>query len=213
MCCKHTLLVIYIVTNIIIIIQEKYTHWIFNAFFKIIPWLIESVLIEKDIYKKILHSCSAKNHFKLAQLKIVKPSSPPQLAPTTRGPGKWSCRFESAVVAPSGRCRLVVVVWWRGQSRYSCMMGYRYVIRSFSHLDGGCTTMYVDTVWGLLLKDIAHASVPLNASLCPLLPLPLPLLFTSIVLPFWPVTALAHSLTPGDNHWRDFFCCFVTLAT
>lgn len=106
----------------------------------------------------------------------VKPSSPPPPLPSIpRGLGKWSGRFDSSVVAPSGRSRLVVLVWCRGQSRYSCMMGYRYVIRSFSHLDGGCSTMYVDTVWGLLLKDIAHASVPLNAS--PLLPSPLSSLF------------------------------------
>lgn len=119
------------------------------------------------------HSDSAgPNIFPLTK---VKPSSPPPLSPTPWGPGKWSGRFESAVVARSGRSRLVVVVWCRGQSRYSCMMGYRYVIRSFSHLDGGCSTMYVDTVWGLLLKDIAHASVPLNAS--PLLPSPLSSLF------------------------------------
>lgn len=35
-------------------------------------------------------------------------------------------------------CRIVRCL---GQSRYSCMMGYRYVIHSFSQMDRGCTNV------------------------------------------------------------------------
>lgn len=44
------------------------------------------------------------------QSEALDPSPWPRPTTTTRGPGKWSGRFETAVVAQSGWSRLAVVV-------------------------------------------------------------------------------------------------------